>query len=153
MVNTVLAHSASDTFYTGGVRQFKSFLCLFIYLFIYLIDALFWQLWQNIAPVSSRKFLDIQITIECRYTLKRVCGRIITYRQYNLLTWYLTKKKKSKNDSCLKLVLSFSTYLFTKKYDTLPIKNIFLLVPFPDNGYIRNITKGLTRHNTNSFLF
>lgn len=65
----------------------------------------------------------------------------------------LNKKKKSKNDSCLKLVLSFSTYLFTKKYDTLPIKNIFLLVPFPDNGYIRNITKGLTRHNTNSFLF
>ena len=121
-------------------------------LFIYLIHALFWQLWQNIVPVSSRKFLDIQITIECRYTLKRVCDMIITCRQYNLFTWYLAKKK-SKNDSCLKLVLSFSTYLFTKKYDTLLIKNIFLLVPFPDNEYIRNITKGLTRHNTNSFLF
>ena len=30
------------------------------------------------APVSSKKFLDIQATTECRFTLKRVCNMIRT---------------------------------------------------------------------------
>ena len=33
----------------------------------------------DIAPVSSKELLDIQATIECRFTLKRVLGIIITY--------------------------------------------------------------------------
>ena len=36
---------------------------------------------QNIAPVSSKEFLDIQATIEYKFTLKRVLDMIITYNQ------------------------------------------------------------------------
>ena len=32
-------------------------------------------------PVSSKEFLDIQATIECGFTLKRVCDMIKTYIQ------------------------------------------------------------------------
>ena len=31
---------------------------------------------SDIAPVSSKEFLDIQAIIECIFTLKRVCGTI-----------------------------------------------------------------------------
>ena len=34
---------------------------------------------SDIAPVSSKEFLDIQATIECKFTLKRVHNMIITY--------------------------------------------------------------------------
>ena len=34
-----------------------------------------------VAPISSKDFLDIQATTECRFTLKRVCDMIRTYRQ------------------------------------------------------------------------
>ena len=33
----------------------------------------------DMVPVSSKEFLDIQATIECRFILKHVCGMIITY--------------------------------------------------------------------------
>ena len=33
------------------------------------------------VPVSSKEFLDIQATIECRFTLKLVRDMIITYSQ------------------------------------------------------------------------
>ena len=33
------------------------------------------------APVSSKEFLDIQATIECGFTLKRVRDKIRTYSQ------------------------------------------------------------------------
>ena len=35
----------------------------------------------EITPVSSNEFLDIQATIECRFTLKRVRHMIISYSQ------------------------------------------------------------------------
>ena len=34
---------------------------------------------SDIAPVSSKEFLDIQATIECRFSLKCVRDMIITY--------------------------------------------------------------------------
>ena len=34
---------------------------------------------SDIAPVSSKVFLDIQATIECKFTLTRVHDMIITY--------------------------------------------------------------------------
>ena len=39
---------------------------------------------SDIAPVSRKDFLDIEATIECRFTLKCVCDMIITYSQYNM---------------------------------------------------------------------
>ena len=39
------------------------------------------DLLRDIAPVLSRKFLDIQTTIECRFTLKDVRDMILTYNQ------------------------------------------------------------------------
>ena len=36
---------------------------------------------SNVLPVSSKEFLDIQATIECRFTLKWVRDMIITYSQ------------------------------------------------------------------------
>ena len=36
---------------------------------------------RDIAPVLSRKFLDIQATIECRFTLKDVRDMILSYNQ------------------------------------------------------------------------
>ena len=33
---------------------------------------------SDIGPVSSKEFLDIQVTIECKFTLKRVRDMIIT---------------------------------------------------------------------------
>ena len=49
-----------------------------------------------IAPVSSKEFLDIHATIECRFTLKRVSDMITTlsqmhhsgkYSQHSLIIW------------------------------------------------------------------
>ena len=39
----------------------------------------------DIAPFSSNEFLDIQETIECGFTLKRVRDMTRTYSQYKLL--------------------------------------------------------------------
>ena len=36
---------------------------------------------SDFAPVSSKKFLEIQPTVECGFTLKRVHDRIRTYSQ------------------------------------------------------------------------
>ena len=36
---------------------------------------------SDIAPVSSKEFLEIQTTIECGFTLKRACDMVRTYRQ------------------------------------------------------------------------
>ena len=38
---------------------------------------------SDIAPVSSKEFLDIHATIECGFTLKRVRDMIRTYGQMN----------------------------------------------------------------------
>ena len=39
----------------------------------------------DIAPVSSKEFLDIQATIECGFTLKRVRDMIRTYSQISYI--------------------------------------------------------------------
>ena len=46
----------------------------------------------NIAPVSSKEFLDIQATIKCRFTLKSVRDMIITY--IPLLTFHLNDNSR-----------------------------------------------------------
>ena len=46
------------------------------------------------APVSSKEFLDIQATEECRFTLKYVHDMIKTHTQKNL---YFVRKHISKN--------------------------------------------------------
>ena len=38
------------------------------------------------APVSSKEFLDIQATIECRFTLKLVSDSIVTYIRLGVFT-------------------------------------------------------------------
>ena len=38
---------------------------------------------SDFAPASSKEFLDIQATIECGFTLKRVRDMIKTYSQRN----------------------------------------------------------------------
>ena len=43
---------------------------------------------QSIAPVLSKEFLDIQATIEYKFTLKRVRDMIITYNQMHLTDKY-----------------------------------------------------------------
>ena len=37
---------------------------------------------SDIVPISSKEFLDIHATTECRLTLTRVCDSIRTHRQY-----------------------------------------------------------------------
>ena len=46
---------------------------------------------SDISPLSSKEFLDIQATIECEFTLKRICDMIRTYSHIN----YCFKKCKS----------------------------------------------------------
>ena len=48
---------------------------------------------SDIASVSSKDFLDIQATTECRFTLKCVCDMIRTHSQYFIIN--LRKKAKS----------------------------------------------------------
>ena len=36
---------------------------------------------SDFTPASSKEFLDIQETIECGFTLKRICDMIRTYSQ------------------------------------------------------------------------
>ena len=43
---------------------------------------------SDIAPALSMKFLDIQTTIECGFTLKRARDMIRTYRQNIFLVFY-----------------------------------------------------------------
>ena len=51
---------------------------------------------ESVAPVSSKEFLDIQATVECGFTLKRVPDMKITcnqmhctdkYSQHNSIIW------------------------------------------------------------------
>ena len=43
----------------------------------------------DIAPVSSKEFLDIHGTIECRFTLKRVRDKIRTHSHIELTLFIL----------------------------------------------------------------
>ena len=53
---------------------------------------LLFTLTSDIAPVSSKEFLDIQATIECRFTLKCVLGMIITYSRKRLFVKFYVIK-------------------------------------------------------------
>ena len=48
----------------------------------------------DIVPVLSKEFLDIQATIECRFTLKHVHDMIITY-SYTQATYSIVQIQKS----------------------------------------------------------
>ena len=43
---------------------------------------------SDIAPVSSKEFLDIQATIECGFTMKRVRDMIRAYSQMDRIDKY-----------------------------------------------------------------
>ena len=43
---------------------------------------------SDIAPVSSKEFLDIQATIECGFTMKRVRHMIRAYSQMHRIDNY-----------------------------------------------------------------
>ena len=43
---------------------------------------------SDIAPVSSKEFLDIQATIECEFTLKRIRDMIRTHSQIHRIDKY-----------------------------------------------------------------
>ena len=49
-----------------------------------------------IATVLSKEFLDIQATIECRFTLKRVRDMTITYSSCNKLVRFKTSQYNSR---------------------------------------------------------
>ena len=57
---------------------------------------------SDFAPASSKEFLDIQATIECGFTLKRVRDMIKTYSQtkftYSLLGKAFEKQTKTIED-------------------------------------------------------
>ena len=57
---------------------------------------------SDFAPASSKEFLDIQATIECGFTLKRVRDMIKTYSQtkftYSLLEKAFEKQTKTIED-------------------------------------------------------
>ena len=57
-------------------------------------------IFRYIAPVSRKKFFDIQATIECRFTLQRVRDMIRTYSQMH------RTEKCSQHSSIIKLVFS-----------------------------------------------
>ena len=42
---------------------------------------------SDFAPASSKEFLDIQATIECGFTLKRVCDMARTYSLIFIINW------------------------------------------------------------------
>ena len=55
---------------------------------------------SDFTPASSKEFLDIQATIECGFTLKRVCDRIRTYSYilhyfiFSKIIWFKYNWKK-----------------------------------------------------------
>ena len=46
----------------------------------------------NTAPVSSKKFLEIQATLECKFTLKRARDMMRTYSQINPSNKYVKQR-------------------------------------------------------------
>ena len=52
---------------------------------------------SDIAPASSKEFLDIQATIECGFTLKRVRDMIKTYSQKTFSGFFISSLKCALN--------------------------------------------------------
>ena len=46
----------------------------------------------KISPVSSKKFLEVQATLECRFTLKRARDMMRTYSQINPSNKYVKQR-------------------------------------------------------------
>ena len=63
---------------------------------------------SDFAPASSKEFLDIQATIECGFTLKRVRDMIRTYSQFknSILCTFFSMLLDNKNISVGKFLMS-----------------------------------------------
>ena len=89
---------------------------------------------SDIAPVSSKEFLDIQATIECGFTLKQVCDIIRTDSQFTCnidtsgFTWQLELKSLYWPDGKL---LTFTWYDDSVLIKALLVPPITPLVPWP----------------------
>ena len=66
------------------------------------------------VPASSKEFLDIQATIECGFTLKRVRDMIITY---NLSCCFCF------SDNCEQIILQLYLF-FNNVFDYINSKNL-----------------------------
>ena len=71
--------------------------------------------------VSSKEFLDIQTTIECGFTLKRVRDMTRTYNQSN----FGTQTKQGKNFSQLVLTVFAVRNIETESHDPPNIQVTF----------------------------
>ena len=78
---------------------------------------------SDIASVSSNEFLDIQTTIECRFTLNRLRDMIRAYSQINISSNKLSNKELAKHQ--LKSVWSNYVVPITRSKNI--IKEIFCL--------------------------
>ena len=60
------------------------------------------------APASSKEFLDIQATVECGFTLKRVRDMTRTYTHFICFTIFIS------NVSSLSLIISLANFIFCR---------------------------------------
>ena len=65
-------------------------------------------------PVWNKEFLEIQATIECRFTLKYVCEKIITYKQKSLCSQHSGFKAGDSKEMQVILGKIFFTCKFLK---------------------------------------
>ena len=85
---------------------------------------------SDFVPASSKEFLDIQATIECGFTLKRIHDMTRTYSQ---LLW-----------GCL---------MNSIKSNTINLKNIFMLSSMQNINFISQILlETMERHNILAIL-
>ena len=76
-----------------------------------------WTWISNFAPALSKEFLDIQATIECQFTLKRVRDMTRTY-SHNVLTEEINKTALSSNDDKRMLSIDLiETYAYWRSKD------------------------------------
>ena len=59
----------------------------------------------GLEPVSSKEFFDIQATIECGFTLKRVSEMIRTYSQTEIVLPFFMSSSKNLKPKKLKIKL------------------------------------------------
>ena len=75
---------------------------------------------SDFVPASSKEFLNMQVTIECGFTLKCICDMMRTYSQY-FLPFHPTnklknKKKKKKEKTPGDIII---LHVCTKNYDQM----------------------------------
>ena len=86
---------------------------------------------SDFAPASSKEFLDIQATIECGFTLKRVRDIIRTYSQYNHMNVLANENELLKYIEIWNKIEA----LFNKKVNKKRLYN----KPMYNNEYIKTI--------------